>query len=171
MVVFLFFLPCFLEITSSLSRDHEKTNGVNAHSKKPCPLRASVENPRSFTENIYGDGPGWRGSLTSTQNGGRRRRGSAARASQGRSRNLLMTRTHRKSGRQHLHEQQQPRTKKTCSARSRKSSENLLVSLFPSPQAWSVVISEAQEVVIRHQTLNGVTHHIYIHWLVLHPIS
>lgn len=58
-----------------------------------------------------------------------------------------------------------------CSARSLKSSENLLVSLFPSPQAWSVVISEAQEVVIRHQTLNGVTHHIYIHWLVLHPIS
>lgn len=62
-------------------------------------------------------------------------------------------------------------TTQTHSAITLKCSKNLLVPLFPSSQTWSVVISEAQEVVVWDQTLNGVTHHVYINWFDLCPIS
>lgn len=50
-------------------------------------------------------------------------------------------------------------------------SKDLFVSLFPSSETWPVVVSEAQEVVVWHQTLYGVPNHIYVHWLILHPVS
>lgn len=55
----------------------------------------------------------------------------------------------------------------------RKNNENkdLFVALFSSAEAGSVVVSIAQEVVVRHQPLYGVSHHIYIQWFTLHTIS
>lgn len=47
--------------------------------------------------------------------------------------------------------------------------QDLLVSLFPSPQAGSVVVPEAQEVVIRNQPFDGVPDHIDVDGLPLHP--
>lgn len=127
------------------------------------------ENARSLTENIYGDGPDRCSShspalgMVAAEEGDLQPK--LLRSAVGTSRwhalveglegNASMSK-------------QESRIRK---ARSLKSSQDLLVSLFASPQAWSVVISEAQEVVIRHQTLNRVTHHIYIHRLLLHPIS
>lgn len=46
---------------------------------------------------------------------------------------------------------------------------HLFVSLLPPSEARPVVISKAQEVVIRDQPLNGVTHHVNIDGLALHP--
>ena len=49
--------------------------------------------------------------------------------------------------------------------------KDLFVALFPSSKTRSVVVSEAQEVVVGHQALYGVPHNIYVHRLALHPVS
>lgn len=48
---------------------------------------------------------------------------------------------------------------------------DLLIPLFPPSKAWSVVVSEAQEVVVGHEALYRISHHIYVHWLTLHTVS
>ena len=49
--------------------------------------------------------------------------------------------------------------------------KNLFVSLLSSSKARSVVVSKTQEVVIGHQALDRVSHHIYVQGLLLRAIS
>lgn len=48
---------------------------------------------------------------------------------------------------------------------------HFFVPLLSPPQAGPVVISEAQEVVIGHQALNGVTHYVNVDRLCSHTKS
>lgn len=48
---------------------------------------------------------------------------------------------------------------------------DLLVPLFPAFQAGSVIVPESQEVVIRHQALDGVTHYVDVDGFFHHAKS
>lgn len=43
---------------------------------------------------------------------------------------------------------------------------HLFVSLFPAAQSWPVVVPKAEEVVVGHQALDGVPHHVDVHGLL-----
>lgn len=44
---------------------------------------------------------------------------------------------------------------------------NLFISLLPASQARPVVVSETQEIVVRHKPFNGVPHHVDVDGLLL----
>lgn len=44
---------------------------------------------------------------------------------------------------------------------------DLFISLLPASQAWPVVVSETQEIVVRHKSFNGVPHHVNVDGLLL----